>query len=155
MSRSAAAMVLGYQQFEPDTPLAGVILNQVAQSRHEEKLRTAIERHTGLPVVGAMPRQEMLQIPDRHLGLVPHAEDPGLHPTIQACRTAAERYLDLERILELARCAGPLPDLDAPLQKATSGPRVRIGVIRDRAFNFYYPENLEALEQAGAELVIH
>ena len=153
MSRSAAAMVLGYQQFEPATPLAGVILNQVAQSRHEEKLRTAIERYTGLPVVGAMPRQAALQIPDRHLGLVPHEENPRLHPAIQACREAAERYLDLERILELARRAPPLAEPDEPRRPQNGVQFVRIGVIRDRAFNFYYPENLEALEQAGAELV--
>ena len=153
MSRSAAAMVLGYQQFEPDTPLAGVVLNNVAHSRHEDKLRTAIERYTGLPVLGAVPRQEALQIPDRHLGLIPHSEDPGLHPALQACRQAAEQYLDLDRILELAQGAPALPEM-AVSPPAQPGERVRIGLIRDRAFHFYYPENLEALEGSGAELVM-
>jgi cobyrinic acid a,c-diamide synthase len=152
MSRSAAAMVQGYQHFEPGTPLAGVILNNVAQSRHEDKLRTAIERYTGLPVVGAMPRQESIQIPDRHLGLVPISESPDLHPAILACRQAAERYLNLEQILAIARSAPPRVD-DQPDQRSPAVSIVRIGIVRDRAFNFYYPENLEALEQAGAELV--
>jgi len=153
MSRSAAAMVAGYQHFEPDTPLAGVILNHVAQSRHEEKLRTAIEGYTGLPVVGAIPRQAALQIPDRHLGLVPHGEDPDLHPAIQACRLAVERYLDLDAILALAHRASPLPAPDESPEPTRLETQVRIGVVRDQAFTFYYSENLEALQEAGAELV--
>ena len=153
MSRSAAAMVQGYQQFEPDTPVAGVVLNQVAHSRHEQKLRAAIEHYTDLPVVGALPRQTELQIPDRHLGLIPISEDPSLHPAILACRQAAERYLNLEQILTIARSAPPLARPE-PLPKNTHpAHNVTIGIIRDRAFNFYYPENLEALEQAGANLV--
>ena len=153
MSRSAAAMVLGYQQFEPDTPLAGVVLNNVAQSRHEQKLRTAIEYHTGLVVVGSVPRQELLQIPDRHLGLVPVSEDASLYPAIRACQQAAERYLNLDQILEIARSAAPLAGTDDFIETNGSRPVTHIGVIRDQAFNFYYPENLEALEQAGAELI--
>ena len=92
MSRSVAALVHGYQSFEPDTNLAGVILNNVAQNRHEAKLRQAIEHHCRLPVVGALPRSQALTIPDRHLGLVPRAENNGLIPAIAACRQAVERY---------------------------------------------------------------
>ncbi len=154
MSRSVAALVAGYQHFEPDTAIAGVVLNNVAQSRHETKLRQAIEIHCHLPVVGALPRSEALTIPDRHLGLVPRAENDGLIPAIEACRQAAERYMDLEAILALAAAAPPWP-AEAPVTPVMdqSGPPVRLGVIRDRAFTFYYPENLEALAEAGATLV--
>ncbi len=157
MSRSAAAMVLGYQSFEPDTPIAAVILNNVAQKRHEDKLRTAIESCCHIPVIGAFPRQDELTIPDRHLGLVPRDEDDSLLPSLAACRQAAERYIDLDHLLAIARQAPAWqeaihPEVDHD-QPAHSAPRARLGIIRDRAFTFYYPENLEALQKAGAELV--
>lgn len=155
MSRSAAAMVHGYQTFEPDTPVAGVIFNQVAQSRHEAKLRQAVEHYCRIPVLGALPRTPELTLPDRHLGLVPYDEAAELHPAIEACRAAAEKYLDLPALLDIARAAAPLEPsraLEAPPPIA-SAKTARIGVIRDQAFSFYYPENLEALELAGAELV--
>ncbi len=159
MGRSAAALVHGYQTFEPDTPIAGVILNNVAQGRHQTKLRTAIENYCGLPVLGALPRSSELEIPDRHLGLVPQGENAALHPALEACRRAAEAYLDLDQILAIARSAPPLeqefiPPLSTTIsQDPAAGPSPRIGVARDRAFSFYYPENLEALQEAGAELV--
>jgi cobyrinic acid a,c-diamide synthase len=168
MSRSVAALVSGYQAFEPDTHIAAVILNNVAPgislgtpSRHERKLRTAIERHCRIPIVGAIPRSDLLTIPDRHLGLVPHAEDDALVSTIGGCRDAVERHVNLNALLKIARAAFPLPRGEnsageANIQSPGHVPRpalVRIGVIRDRAFTFYYPENLEALVDAGAELV--
>ncbi len=179
MGRSAAAIVHGCQTFEPGTPIAGVILNNVARGRHEEKLRRAIEGHCGIPVLGALPRDEALSIPDRHLGLVPRGEDAGLLPALAACRAAAERHLDLDAILEIARSAGLLrtpysvPRIPYSVFRLPSSVpyglehgahntqyairntqyAVRLAVFRDRAFTFYYPENLEALEAAGAELV--
>jgi cobyrinic acid a,c-diamide synthase len=161
MSRSVAALVHGYQTFEPGTRLAGVVLNSVAHSRHEAKLRSAIERHCGIPVLGALPRSEAVAIPDRHLGLVPRAEDEMLIPAIEACRQAVERHVDLAAVLDLARAVPPIPLLPEPAEAPGSLPggeeqsagRARVGVIRDRAFSFYYPENLEALAGAGAELV--
>jgi cobyrinic acid a,c-diamide synthase len=154
MGRSAAALVTGCQVFEADTPIRGVIVNNVANGRHEAKLRKSIETCCGIPVVGALPRAEELAIPDRHLGLVPQGEQTGLAPALEALRQAAEQHLDLEHILEIANTAPAFDDL---VQEETTpwrgDPRVRIGVVRDRAFSFYYPENLEALEAAGAELV--
>jgi len=153
--RSAAAIVHGCQTFEPDTPIAGVILNNVAQARHEARLRGAIETYCGIPVVGALPRDASLAIPDRHLGLIPRAEEEGFVPAIDACRLAAESHMDLEKIIAIARSAPELVFETHPSPAAFDGesPRVRIGIFRDRAFTFYYPENLEALEAAGAELV--
>ncbi|MCL4300532.1 MAG: hydrogenobyrinic acid a,c-diamide synthase (glutamine-hydrolyzing) [Anaerolineae bacterium] len=152
MSRSVAALVHGYQTFEPETQIAAVILNNVAQGRHETKLRRAIEYHCHLPVVGALPRSEALTIPDRHLGLIPRAENERLVPAVEACRQAAEQYLDLEAIVNIAHTVPALPDESMLLQTKVPA-RIRLGVIRDRAFTFYYPENLEALVEAGAELV--
>ncbi len=183
MSRSVAALVHGYQTFEPGTPIAAVVLNNVApstpsgaqstpygaqstpygaRSRHELKLRNAIERHCHLPVVGALPRNDLLTIPDRHLGLVPRAEDEALIPAIEACRKAVEQYLDLDAILDIARSAPPISgwqeapggaDADRAPAHLPHPPIARVGVVRDRAFSFYYPENLEALTDAGAELM--
>ncbi len=159
MGRSAAAMVHGYLTFEPGTPIAGVILNNVARGRHESKMRQAIEQHCGVPVLGALPRDERLAIPDRHLGLVPRSEQQlrsehdGLLPAIDACRLAVERDLDVPAVLRIAQEA---PSLPRPLSLSPiSSPRspVTIAVFRDAAFTFYYPENLAALEAAGAELV--
>ncbi len=156
MGRSVAALVHGYQTFEPDTPIAGVILNNVARGRHEEKLRAAVEHHCGIPVVAALPRDEALSIPDRHLGLVPRGEDAGLLPALAACRAAAERHFDLDAILAIARAAPPIPNPQSPIPETKSEKskaRASIAIFRDRAFSFYYPENLEALAAAGAELV--
>lgn len=160
MSRSAAAMVHGYQTFEPETPIAAVVLNNVAQGRHLAKLRSAIESYCRIPVIGALPRDAALTIPDRHLGLVPRGEDARLAPAIQACRQAVERYVDLAALLEIARAA---PAWEAPpdtpeaahaaARPEAGNPQPTIGVVRDQAFSFYYPENLEALERCGARLV--
>ena len=155
MARSAAALVHGYQTFEPDTPIAGVILNNVARDRHEAKLRAAIESYCGIPVLGALPRDDALAIPDRHLGLVPRAEDEGLIPAIAACRAAVERYFDPDAIVAIARAAAPIPNTQYPIPRKGKSreQKARLAIFRDRAFTFYYPENLEALEVAGAELV--
>ena len=161
MSRSAAAMVIGYQSFEPETNIAGVILNNVARSRHEQKLRQGIERHCHIPVVGAIPRDQNLTIPDRHLGLIPRAEDEHLIPALAACRRAAEQHVDLDAILAIARTAPSfsaeeleaLAECGCGAEPVPGQPNVRIGVIRDRAFTFYYPANLEALVDAGVNLL--
>lgn len=156
MGRSAGAMVHGYQTFEPETPLAGVVLNNVAGKRHQQKLRTAIEDYCNIPVVGILPREEAVRIPDRHLGLIPNAEDEGLHPAIEACRRAVEEFVDIDAVLEIANSAGNFPETQpgATKQQAplTFPQPPTIGVIRDQAFTFYYPENLQALERAGAQL---
>lgn len=153
MARSVAAMVRGYQLFEPQTNIAAVILNNVAHSRHEQKLRQAIERYCYLPVVGAIPRDDALAIPDRHLGLIPCAEDDALLPAVAACRRMAQQSIDLDAVLALAQTVPLLPEQTDDRPGAIPEPVVRLGVIRDKAFSFYYPANFEALTEAGAELV--
>ena len=156
MTRSVAAMVSGYQHFEPDVRIAAVILNNVAGSRHEHKLRAAVERYCGIPVVGSVPRGHGFAIAEQHLGLVPFATAEDGSSVIDQVRCSIEGYLDLDGILSIARSADPFsPDeIGAdPLADEPKAPCVRLGVMRDRVFSFYYQENLEALRQAGAQLV--
>jgi len=154
MTRSIAAIVLGCQNFDPEVNIGGVILNNVARPRHEKMLRAAVETYCGLPVVGALPKNKAWEIPDRHLGLIPAGEDERLFQAAEAAREGAENYIDLDAILEIARSAPPLPWRRAVCRAAGQARgRVRVGIFRDRAFSFYYPENFEALEDAGASLV--
>lgn len=150
LGRSAAALVQGFQRFEPGTHIAGVILTNVAQPRHEARLRSAIEQHCTIPVLGALPRDAGFAIADRHLGLIPSSEHSA--SPLQALAQAGRERFDLPLILSIARAAPPLPAPDQAPQPAMAA-TCRIGVLRDRAFTFYYPENLEALALAGAELV--
>lgn len=151
MTRSAAAMVKGFQNFEPETNIAGVILNKVARPRHEDMLRRSIETYTGIPVVGSVPKQKTPLIAERHLGLVTVDEWDRVSELMESLGQQMEQYTDLRAILEIAATAEPLPVYEVSPNIAV--PRARIGVIRDSVFSFYYPENLEALEHVGAELV--
>ncbi len=152
MTRGIAPLVNGFRDFEPDTEIAGVILNKVRGARHEKKLREAVERFCGVPVIGALPHREEMGIRMRHLGLVPLREEEGLLPVISEMRGIIAENLDLDTIIGIASSAGALPETKCE-DTAIPEPFVRIGVAMDRAFTFYYPENLEALRAAGAELV--
>jgi len=144
-------MVMGYQKFEPETVIAGVILNNVSGSRHEQKLKTAVEQYCGIPVLGSIPRDDNLCITQRHLGIMPYRERENATLAIDRLHRHLEDYINLEAILEIARSASiSVASFEAPVRKEAI---VRIGVMLDRVFTFYYPENLEALIQAGAELV--
>jgi cobyrinic acid a,c-diamide synthase len=153
-TRTTAALVLGCQHFDPEVPLRGVVLNQIARPRHEEIIRSAIERYCGLPVLGAIPRLKCEVFPERHMGLVPPQEHAEAVRAVTTARDLARRYLDLEGLWRVASQAPPLPAAPslAPTCGAICDP-VIIGVIRDSAFQFYYPENLEALREQGAALV--
>jgi len=152
MTRGIAPLVKGFEEFEPETDIAGVILNKVKGSRHERKLREAIERYCRARVVGAIPEDEGMGIAMRHLGLVPLKEDRGLSPAVEAMRKTIAENVDIDGVLEMAGRAGQLADVEIPTIYIPE-PKVRIGVAMDSAFTFYYPENLEALRAAGAELV--
>ncbi len=153
-TRGIAPLLLGYKAFEPDVNIAGVILNKVGNARHESKLRAVIEKYCGVEILGSIRRTGEMEILERHLGLVPIKEDESLSSMLDSLRRHVSYALDLDRMLAIASSAPPMePPLPArPLTRAAS-PRVRIGVVMDRAFTFYYPENIEALEAAGADLV--
>lgn len=154
VTRSAAAFVLGSRMLDEGVNLSGVILNQVAGSRHETVARRSIETHCGVPVLGALPKlSRELKIPSRHLGLVTPREEKAQVELIEALSRVMEEHLDMKRLLNIA---GGAPDLDTGKKVVLSSQRTeggRVCYLSDSAFSFYYPENLEALEGAGAELI--
>lgn len=157
VTRTAAAMILGCQRLDPDVQLSGVILNRVAGARHERVVTEAILKACGIPVIGVLPKDLGVLFPERHMGLVPVQEHACLQETLDALADRVMRCVDLENLMRLADTAEPLGRPVEGLREARKLDggchRVRIGVFRDRVFQFYYPENLEALEEAGAELV--
>jgi len=152
MARSAAAMVLGYQRFDPALRLAGILLNRVGSERHAGLLKEAIALQCAVPVLGYLPREEGLALAERHLGLVPAEEVAKDSEWIDHLAGAIEGHCALDEIMNLAlleeASAPRLADSPQPV-----GEKIRLAVARDEAFSFYYPENLEALERAGAELL--
>jgi cobyrinic acid a,c-diamide synthase len=156
MTRTAAAIVLGCQHLDPDAQIAGVILNHVNGKRHEMVIREAIESTCGIPVVGVLPKLRSDALPARHLGLVT-PEDHSCIAELHSLLDQVASKLDLSLIRQIASSVDALP---SPAQFATAvastganDPNVRVAVIRDAAFSFYYEENIEALRQAGAEVV--
>ncbi len=158
MTRGIAPLILGYQAFERSIRIAGVILSRLGGARHEAKLRAAIEHYTDVPVLGAVHADPRLEIAERHLGLMPANEDDAAHGRIAALAAAVGRQVDLERLLAATASRGPLAPV-LPQRAARPGVRIPqglplvVGIARDRAFGFYYPDDLEALERAGAELL--
>jgi cobyrinic acid a,c-diamide synthase len=155
MTRGIAPLILGYQAFDPAIRIAGVVLNRVGGSRHESKLRAVIEHYTDVPVIGAVAEDAELAMAERHLGLMPCNEDDAARQRVQAIGRRIGEQVDLDRVLGLAASAGAWqPPVVAPVPPPAADRRtVRIGIARDRAFGFYYPGDLAALEAAGAELV--
>ncbi len=152
-TRTVAALVQGLKNFEPDTRVAGVVLNRVAGARHEQVIRRSIEETCGIPVLGAIPRLRGGDpLPGRHLGLVTVDEHGGLEATQERLLGIARDHLDLPALMSIARSAGAPPAVQPATTEVPEGP-FTVGVLRDSAFTFYYPENLEALERAGGELV--
>lgn len=153
MTRSIAPLVMGFQQFDKDVEIAGVILNQVARARHEKILRGSIDKYCGIPVIGAIPKDNNISIPDRHLGLIPVHENEKYLQSIEYITKTIENNVDLDRLMEIAKRAKPLEAFISVQTKNIINKNIKIGVIKDKVFSFYYPENLEALENLGAELI--
>ena len=152
MTRGIAPLILGYQAFDPDIRITGVILNQLGGRRHEAKLRAVIEHYTDVPVVGAVQRDESLQIQERHLGLIPSNEAQAVAKQIQTLAEAVAAQVDLEKLMAIANAA-PLPAFEPMPELAAPTPDLRIGIAQDAAFGFYYPGDLDAFRAAGAELI--
>lgn len=153
-TRTIAALVKGCIDFDPELNIVGVILNKLAGERHRKVVAESIEKYCGLPVLGAIPKltDDSTLIPGRHLGLVTPAEfkdDQKLESDLQ---DLAENYINIDEIIKLAKNAEALESKElSPIIK--KDPEVRIGYFKDSVFTFYYPENLEALENSGAELI--
>ena len=179
MGRSAAAIVLGFQQLEPQVRIAAVIVNRCGSKSHYRMVKAAIEAACVIPVIGWLPRDGDLDIPERHLGLLPAVERGELEPLFEHAADMLEQGTDLDQLLELANAAPALqypPESEAVQQEhaqpekgsALPAPAVQtapgetealaelppvIAVARDAAFNFYYADNLELLVRAGARLI--
>ena len=147
MARSAGAVAMGFKEYDKGVDLAGVIFNRVGSEKHMRILERSL---CGIPCLGGVTRDECMALESRHLGLVPAAEnyDPDRYDRIAG---HVEGCVDIDRLVEIAGAAPPLAGSRAAPPKGKG--RVRIGVARDRAFNFYYIHNLEALAAAGAEIV--
>ncbi|MBI5026450.1 MAG: cobyrinate a,c-diamide synthase [Nitrospirae bacterium] len=204
VTRTAAALVLGLQKFDPSVKIKGVILNQVAGKRHESILRATINKYCNVPVLGAVPKLKEATLPERHMGLTPYQEHPEVEKAISAILEIAQNYLDLDEIWKIANGAVPLKAetrdkrqetnsvtrdkgqetskynnsslvtrlsslekslvtrhsslekslVSEPALSLSKGhSSLRIGVIKDTAFQFYYPENFEELERRGVRIV--
>ncbi len=169
MARSAAALVCGFENFDPDVRFAGVLFNHVGSPRHLAILREALEGHVNMPLLGALPRSAGVALPERHLGLVTAEDHPLTTDHIRRLADLTEEHIDLDALLARLPDRPPDPDFSGPISTGSlsvkpdaTGPDApsalpkdgpRIGVARDAAFCFYYPENLEFLEAAGARLI--
>lgn len=152
MTRGIAPLLLGYQAFEPDVRIGGVILNKVSGPRHEKKLRDTVAHYTSIPVLGAIPRDPGMEIVERHIGLIPANEAAETRTVVAGIRDIVAAHVDLDAVLALAGSVGECC-VEAPPPPAVPAPDLRIGIARDAAFGFYYPDDIDAFRQGGAELV--
>jgi cobyrinic acid a,c-diamide synthase len=157
MTRTAAALVLGCRNLDQELQLRAIVLNRVASDRHEAILRQSIEEVTSIPVIGSVRKLLLQNLPQRHLGLLPLHEHPQAMEFVEEAANVAERSIDLERVEEIASSAGHFPwELHPDLLDFGPEPvdrKMRIGILKDSAFQFYYPENLEALRRRVGPLV--
>jgi len=182
ITRTMAAVIFGLIQFDPDVLIKGVVLNRVAGSRHERILRDSIEHYCGIPVLGAIPKLKTQIFPERHMGLVPTPEHDWAGESIDTAAQVATEHIDLDAIYELIQDLPPLEVTEDRGQRTevrrqktedrgqrtedrrqktedrgqitgVGADKPRIGIIKDSAFQFYYPENIDALKEAGAETV--
>ena len=153
MARSAAALVMGFARFDRKVPVKGVIFNNLGSPGHYSILKEATEAETGIPVLGYIPRDEAVSVPERRLGLRPPEEQADLLRLMERLGTLAEAHLDLDGLMNLARGAPKLPAFKAALFASPAAVRVPIALAVDEAFSFYYQDNLDILEHLGADLI--
>src|SRR5438552_3348425 len=155
MAESAAAVALGFKTYSESPKIAGVLLNNVGSDSHRRNVEDAIWGTAKLPVLGALRNMPQLDIPERQLGLLPVTENREWERTVGVLSETITRDVDLDLLLRIANKAELVPLVPKKVfqGKPASGYRVRLAVAYDEAFNFYYPENLELLEEHGAEVV--
>jgi cobyrinic acid a,c-diamide synthase len=151
-----AAIVMGLKAFDPQLKLSGVIFNRVAGQRHAGKLTNAVEYHTDVKVIGAVPKVKAFDFPERHMGLVPNCENAMASKIIEDSGKIIRDSLDLDKVLSVAEQKEPVKSSKSPyeiLSIEKNCDDINIGVIIDDSFQFYYPENILMLEKYGANLV--
>jgi len=151
MARSAAALVQGFENFDPTLRFAGVVFNRLGSPRHLDYLREAVEGAVRMPCLGGLLREDAIAMPERHLGLVTREELPWDEAAVGRLADCIEAAIHVDKLLT------DLPEIAVraavPVGPARPAGAVRIGVARDPAFCFYYPDNLELLEGSGAQLL--
>ena len=152
MTRGIAPLILGYQAFDKEINIAGVILNNLGGTRHESKLREVIAHYTDVPVIGAIQHDASLTIIERHLGLMPSNESRETISKINTLGAAIEAQVDLDKLIALSNKA-PLKTSKPAVTTFPAVDKIKIGIAQDRAFGFYYADDLDALVTAGAEIV--
>lgn len=153
MTRGIAPLLLGYQAFDKNINIAGVILNKVGGPRHEEKLRNVIHQYTDITVVGAVPRLKELNITERHLGLIPSNEATNTNDVIAEIAAVIEKHVDLDLLQKIAATADDLPETNYQISNEQKPITLKVGIARDAAFGFYYPGDLNAFKAEGVELI--
>ena len=161
-TRTVAAVLSGLMQFDPDVTIGGVVLNRTAGARHEGILRSSIEYHCGLTVLGALPKLKEEIFPERHMGLVPTPEHAWANDAIKKAARIARTHINLDAVIRLAKQHQTVRHTTTTVINSaeknekpfplSSENRPVIGIIKDAAFQFYYPENIEALENEGARI---
>ncbi len=153
MTRTAAAMVLGCSLLDTEVNIQAVILNRVAGARHDRILRESIESATSIPVVGSIAKLTMDNFPQRHLGLLPLFEHTAAERFLLEAANIIESSVDLDKLQAISASASPTSVKHSELMPSGKYD-VTVGILKDSAFQFYYPENLEALTRLGAKLII-
>ncbi|PIE61449.1 MAG: cobyrinic acid a,c-diamide synthase [Desulfobacterales bacterium] len=162
-TRTMAALLMGCMKFDADTNICGVILNRVAGKRHEKKIRSNIKRFCDIPVFGALPKLAAEDFPERHMGLVTLEEHAFSGKALEDAKHSAAKYIDLDGLYAAIMGIHGKKNEAAAKKASEIGShtyeisvdqeKVTIGVVRDSAFQFYYPDNIEAIEKLGAEIV--
>ncbi len=151
-TRTVAALVLGCRMMDERVDIGGVILNRIAGARHESIVRRSVEHYTGVKVLGAMPKLAEDVFPQRHLGVTPFQEHERAGDALSGLAKRVQENIDLDGVLKIMATPLQVKEKTAVIE-VHAEKKVRIGVVRDAAFQFYYPDNLEALEYEGAELI--
>jgi cobyrinic acid a,c-diamide synthase len=153
VTTTIAAILKGVASFDRDLNLGGVVLNQLAGKRHESVIRKAIEEHTDIRVIGAISKMSQDILPERHMGLVPFQESGEVDGILERIRDHIGQYVDFNEVLRIMESAPSLEVVASGQNVAPLRTGVRIGVLRDAAFQFYYPENLAMLREKGADVI--
>jgi len=151
--RGIAPLLIGYQIFDSDVRIAGVIANMTGGSRHESKLRAAVEHYTDINFLGALGKDNQLSLDEQHIGLIPGYEDPQADGKISIIADAIDQHIDLENVIEIAATATENQLLLTKPEKIANYNGITIGIAQDPAFGFYYPGDLDAMRAAGVEIV--
>lgn len=153
VSTSIAATVMGFQHFDPSLNIAGVLINRVNSDSHFQLLKHAIEHYCHVPVIGYVPVMNDIELPSRHLGLIPPQEQVQQTERWQRLADQIEKTVDVDKLLSLTHWQAPADSTSIQLATPDAGRGLTVAVADDAAFNFYYPDNLDLLRRSGAEIV--